>query len=121
MAFNRASLVTILEGITALPDVEVSILYSRGGVPVLTLPPDYSNSYLLRQLGFVIRSEWSYRDILTDSDQWRSVSRELDSYIVLVAQISSMFLLGVVFNELTPEMEENLLEAIENIREALAE
>jgi len=121
MAFDKAILASYLEGIIALPDVEASILYSRGGVPVLIMPPNYANAFLLKQLGFVIRSEWSLRDIFTDPDRWRIVSRQLDSYIILLVQLSQMFLLGIILTDLTTEMEETLLTAVENLREALFE
>lgn len=119
MSLDRVRLATFLEGITSLPEIEVSLLYSRGGVPVLMIPPEYNNSYLLKQMGFVIRSEWSVRDIFSDPDRWRTVSRELDSYIVFVAQLSQMFLLGVVSTELTTEIEKTILTTVESIREAL--
>jgi len=119
MSFDREGLVSILEGIAALPEVEVSILYSRGGIPVLMVPSMYNDAYLLKQMGFVIRSEWSVRDIFSDPDRWRTVSRELDSYTVIVSQLSPMFLLGVVLVELTEKIEENILTSIEHIREDL--
>ena len=119
MSIDKDIIGSYLEEITVLPNVDVCVLYSRGGVPVLIMPSNYEKSFLLKQMGFVIRSEWSLRDILTDPERWRITSRRLNSYIILLAQLSSMFILGIILTDLTAEIEETLLTSVENIRNAL--
>ena len=116
MALNKEALGYFLEEIITLPDVEACILYSRGGIHTLIIPPNYDKTFLLKQIGFVIRSEWSYRDILTDPDRWRISTRRFNSYVIFLAQLSPMFLLGIVLTEMSEEMEEKLLNAVEHIR-----
>lgn len=116
MAVNKEALAYYLEAIIALPDVEACILYSRGGIPTLLMPTNYDKDFLLKQMGFVIRSEWSLRDILTDPERWRISTRQFDSYVIFLAQLSPMFILGIVLTDMSEEMEEKLLNAIEHIR-----
>lgn len=116
MAVNKEALTYYLEAIIALPDIEVCILYSRGGIPTLLIPPKYDKAFLLKQMGFVIRSEWSLRDILTDPERWRISTRQFDSYVIFLAQLSPMFILGIVLTDMSEKMEEKLLNAVEHIR-----
>lgn len=116
MAFHKEALGYYLEDIITLPNVDACILYSRGGIHTLIIPPNYDKTFLLKQIGFVIRSEWSLRDILTDPDRWRISSRQFDSYVIFLAQLSPMFILGIVLTDMNEEMEEKLLNAVEHIR-----
>ncbi len=116
MAINTEALAYYLEAIKTLPDVEACILYSRGGIPTLIMPPNFDKAFLLKEIGIVIRSEWSLRDILTDPERWRISTRQFDSYVIFLAQLSPMFILGIVLTNMSEEMEEKLLNAVEHIR-----
>ncbi|MFQ6125761.1 MAG: hypothetical protein ACE5R6_14330 [Candidatus Heimdallarchaeota archaeon] len=116
MTFHKEALAYFLEDVVTLPNVEACILYSRGGTQTLIIPPTYDKTFLLKQIGFVIRSEWSLRDILTDPERWRISTRRFDSYVIFLAQLSPMFILGIVLTDLNEKIEKKLLNAVEHIR-----
>ncbi len=121
MSLDKELIASLFDPIIAHPNVEANILYSRGGVPIIIHPPNYENDFLFKQMGFVIRSEWSLRDIYTDPDQWRIVTRQLGAYVVLLAQLSRMLLLGIILTTIDEQIEAFLLNSVDNIRETLFE